>query len=168
MTYTFRYDHESGAFYIRVREGEYAETVDLVGPGFGAYMDVDQEGNVLGFEFLSFEEFAEFIERNDGNVEIPERVRETAVFRWSSAENRPEVQGLRDALESLPFEEQEVLRQRYMEGLTTSDMAERKGTSVAEVVQDIHTALRALKRALGTVPEDKEDSSLEEALTRIA
>ena len=51
------HDPESGAFYIRVRNGEYHETIPLGEPGFGAGVDVDAEGNVLGFEFLSFEEY---------------------------------------------------------------------------------------------------------------
>lgn len=78
MTYMFRYDRESGAFYIRVREGEYSETMDLVDPGFGAYVDLDVEGNVLGFEFLSFEELTSFIEGKGGRVEIPDRLPENS------------------------------------------------------------------------------------------
>lgn len=62
MTYTFEHDPESGAFYIRVREGDYHETIPLGEPGFGAGVDVDAEGNVLGFEFLSFEEYVEMID----------------------------------------------------------------------------------------------------------
>ena len=54
MTYRFEHDPESGAFYIRLRDGDYHETISLGEPGFG--VDVDAEGNVLGFEFLSFEE----------------------------------------------------------------------------------------------------------------
>lgn len=91
-----KFDKESGAFYLTIREGEYSETLDLVDPGFGAYMDVDVEGNVLGVEFLSFEEFAEITENG---LEIPDRVedaeafiasrkREPAVFRWDSGEKR--------------------------------------------------------------------------------
>ena len=34
-----------------------------------------QKGNVLGFEFLSFEEFSGFIEGQGGRVEIPECIR---------------------------------------------------------------------------------------------
>ena len=63
MTYRFEHDPESGAFYIRVREGEYHETIPLEEPGFGAGVDVDAEGNVLGFEFLSFAEYGELVER---------------------------------------------------------------------------------------------------------
>lgn len=74
MTYRFEHDPESGALYLRVREGEYHETIPLVEPGFGAGVDVDAEGNVLGFEFLSFEEYAEVLARHGGELEIPDRL----------------------------------------------------------------------------------------------
>lgn len=73
MTYKLTYDPESGVFYIRVREGEYAETMHPGGAGgedFG--VDVDEEGSVLGVAFLSFEEYAEVIARSGGKLEIPE------------------------------------------------------------------------------------------------
>ena len=73
MPYRFEYDPESGAFYIRVRDGEYHETIPLGEPGFGASVDVDAEGNVLGFEFLSFEEYVELID-HAGSLEVPERL----------------------------------------------------------------------------------------------
>ena len=87
-----KFDKESGAFYITIRDGEYSETLDLVDPGFGAYVDIDAEGNVLGLEFLSFEEFAEITAEG---LEIPERIedveafiesrkKEPAVYRWDS------------------------------------------------------------------------------------
>lgn len=75
MSYHFEHDPESGAFYIRVREGEYHETIALAEPGFGAGVDVDAEGYVLGFEFLSFEEYAELLARAGGKLEIPEKLR---------------------------------------------------------------------------------------------
>ena len=56
MTYTFEHDPESEAFYIRVREGDYHETI-LRASRLRRRVDVDAEGNVLGFEFLSFEEY---------------------------------------------------------------------------------------------------------------
>ena len=85
----------AGAFYIRVREGEYSETVPLGEIGGGAGVDVDAEGNVLGFEFLSFEEFAEITDRETGGLEIPGRIEdvealiesrkpEPAMYRWNS------------------------------------------------------------------------------------
>ncbi len=72
MTYRFEHDPRSGAFYIHVRDGEYHETIPLVEPGFGAGVDVDAEGNVLGFEFLSFAEYAELVEHSGGSLEVPD------------------------------------------------------------------------------------------------
>jgi uncharacterized protein YuzE len=76
VTYTFEHDPEAGAFYIRVRKGDYHETIPLGEPGFGAGVDVDAEGNVLGFEFLSFEEYVEAI-NHAGVLEVPERLETT-------------------------------------------------------------------------------------------
>lgn len=74
MTYRFEHDPESGALYIRLREGEISYTAPLGDvPGLGATMDLDAEGNVLGVEFLSFEEFAELVEITGGVLELPER-----------------------------------------------------------------------------------------------
>ena len=50
----FRYDPQSGALYIRLRDGRVDETLP-VSEGF--YLDIDDEGRVLGAEFLSLEEF---------------------------------------------------------------------------------------------------------------
>lgn len=70
----FEFDPESGAIYVRVRNGGIAETLEMAEPGFGAYLDIDREGNVLGVEFLSFEEFAELTARYGGKLEIPDTV----------------------------------------------------------------------------------------------
>ena len=77
----FEHDPESGALYIRVREGEIAETLDLAEPGFGAHMDIDHEGNVIGVEFLSFEEYADVVRRSGGALEITDRVEDPQHFR---------------------------------------------------------------------------------------
>ena len=90
-----------GAFYIKVRDGEYSETVPLGEIGGGAGVDIDSEGNVLGFEFLSFEEFVEVIERAGGNLEIPYRLtlpglqlaeESLATFDWFRESIRPSSQ----------------------------------------------------------------------------
>jgi uncharacterized protein YuzE len=85
MTYRFEHDPQSGAFYVRLRSGKYHETVPLGEPGFGAGVDVDDQGTVLGVEFLSFEEYAEAVERAGGRLEIPERIEDPAHFRLSPA-----------------------------------------------------------------------------------
>ncbi len=85
MTYRFEHDPQSGAWYIRVREGAYHETIPLAEPGFGAGVDVDADGNVLGVEFLSFEEYAELVARNGGKLSLPERIEDPATFKLSPA-----------------------------------------------------------------------------------
>lgn len=67
-----RYDPESGALYFRLVEGEIEETLDLPSPG--GYMDVSAEGDVMGLEFLSIQEFVMFLSGFGGEVELPERV----------------------------------------------------------------------------------------------
>ena len=79
------YDSESGALYLKVREGVYSETVELAEPGFGAGLDIDEDGRVLGVEFLSLEEMGEFIERLGGTLELPERVEDPEHFHLLSA-----------------------------------------------------------------------------------
>jgi uncharacterized protein YuzE len=72
MTYRFEHDPESGAIYIRLRDGEISETAPLGDSGLSATVDLDAEGNVLGVEFLSFEEFAELVAGAGGVLELPE------------------------------------------------------------------------------------------------
>ncbi len=86
MTYRFEHDSESGALYIRLREGEYRETVPLVEPGYGAGLDVDAEGNILGVEFLSFEEYAEVVGRAGGCLEIPERIEDPGSYGTAASD----------------------------------------------------------------------------------
>ena len=74
------FDPESGALYIHVREGDVEETLDLAEPGFGAHVDVDREGNVLGLEFLSFEEYAVLVTRSGGALQIPDRIENSTSF----------------------------------------------------------------------------------------
>lgn len=81
----FEFDPESGALYVRVREGQIEETLDLAEPGFGAHLDIDREGNVMGVEFLSLQEFEELVARASGTLELPERVEDPANFRLSPA-----------------------------------------------------------------------------------
>ncbi len=124
MPYRFEYDPESGAFYIRVKDGEYHETIPLGEPGFGAGVDVDAEGNVLGFEFLSFEEYVEFID-HAGSLEVPERLETTPVEEDPSPA---------ELMAALTPREREVLR-LLTEGLTTQEVASRLSISPAAVKQ---------------------------------
>ncbi len=64
------HDKESGALYIRLRDGEYDHTEDF-SEGADVYLDVDRRGNVLGLEALSFEDLAQAIEERGGELEVP-------------------------------------------------------------------------------------------------
>lgn len=77
----FERDPESGAFYVRFQEGEIEETLDLAEPGFGAQIDIDHEGNVLGVEFLSFKEYADLIRRSGGVLELPRKIEDPQHLR---------------------------------------------------------------------------------------
>jgi uncharacterized protein YuzE len=80
------HDKVSGALYIRLRDGEYDHTEDY-SEGADVYLDVDDRGNVLGLEALSFEDLAQAIEESGGELEVPERlvpVEGSATFRWES------------------------------------------------------------------------------------
>ncbi len=73
----FEYDKEVNALYIYLRgkipEGGVARTVELEP---GVYLDADREGRILGVEFLDLRNFRVFLERNGGEVDIPEHVRD--------------------------------------------------------------------------------------------
>lgn len=67
------HDKESGALYIRLREGRYDHTEDFSRLA-DVYLDVDAEGNVLGLEALSFEDLAQAIGERGGKLELPEHL----------------------------------------------------------------------------------------------
>jgi uncharacterized protein YuzE len=74
-----RYDPQSGALYIRLREGQIYRILELAE---GVYLDIDVEGRVLGAEFLSLEEFAEFASRQGKvGVKLPDRLVDPGSFR---------------------------------------------------------------------------------------
>src|SRR5215203_4321547 len=73
----FEYDKEANALYIYLRgkipEGGVARTVELEP---GVYLDADGAGRILGVEFLEIGNFRMFLERNGGQVDIPEHIRD--------------------------------------------------------------------------------------------
>lgn len=140
MTYRFEHDSESGAFYIRVRDGEYHETIPLVEPGFGAGVDVDAEGNVLGFEFLSFEDYEELVERACGSLEVPERLEASSVRdRSETDENLTSV----ETMVTLTLRERQVL-QLLAEGLTNREIAGRLSLSQSTVRVHLRNVMKFL------------------------
>jgi len=164
VIYRITHDPESGAFYVRLREGEYYETVPLGDPGLGAGVDVDADGNVLGLEFLSFEEFAEVLSDRGGALDIPERLATegtpsqpagSALMRWSTGgagarakTSRPGGEALRAALSSLSPEDQEILRLLYFEGRTSDETADLLGISRVSFRVRHRAALRRLRASL--------------------
>ena len=121
MTDRFEHDPESGAFYIRVRDVDYHETISLGEPGLGAGVDVDAEGNVLRFQFLSFEEYVEAID-HAGALEAPERLETTPEEDTSPAK----------IMATLTPRERQVF-QLLAEGLTTQEVAGRLSVSQTTV-----------------------------------
>jgi uncharacterized protein YuzE len=79
-----RYDPESGALYVRVREGAIEETVQHAD---GVYLDIDVEGRVLGAEFLTLKELAEAVTAEGGKWELPERIEDPDAYEAARAES---------------------------------------------------------------------------------
>ncbi len=79
-----RYDPESGALYMRIREGAIEETVQHAD---GVYLDIDAEGRVLSAEFLTLKELAEAITAEGGRWELPERIEDPDAYEVARAES---------------------------------------------------------------------------------
>lgn len=77
-----RYDPESGALYVRVRDGAIEESVQHAD---GVYLDIDAEGRVIGAEFLTLKELAEAITAEGGGWELPERIEDPDSYEASRA-----------------------------------------------------------------------------------
>jgi uncharacterized protein YuzE len=75
-------DTAAGAVYMKIRDGEVAETVEVADAD--AYVDLDAEGYVLGIEFLSLDEFHRFIQAA-GGLNVPERIEDPADFQLAPA-----------------------------------------------------------------------------------
>lgn len=166
MSYRFEHDPQSGAFYVRVREGEYRETIPLADePGFGAGVDVDGEGNVLGFEFLSFEEYAELLARSGGTLEVPDVV-ENRESPLSLEEPESPDTILDAAISSLPPGQQTFLRLYFEEGYTMAEISKMVGSSEDVVRARMTSAINAVRRELATVEED-DSLQLEERLEKV-
>ncbi|MDP8951313.1 MAG: DUF2283 domain-containing protein [Actinomycetota bacterium] len=77
-----RYDPESGAGYIRVREGRYGESLEIAP---GCYLAIAEDGQVMGLEFLSLEELAEAASMRAGGLDLPDHVKDPEAFHLSKA-----------------------------------------------------------------------------------
>lgn len=170
-----KFDKESGAFYLKIRDGEYSETLDLVDPGFGAYMDLDVEGNVLGVEFLSFEEFAEITE---SGLEIPDQVESVEAFieerqNYARARTEPEMAERRErvyaALAALSPKELEVVELYFYRGLKAPEIADLQGKSLDAIRATLRSAVENLKTTLHPESGDAEnEAEIREDLLLIA
>lgn len=67
------HDKESGALYIKIREGKLDHAEDF-SERADVYLDVDADGNVLGLEALSFEDLAQAITEHGGKLDVPEKI----------------------------------------------------------------------------------------------
>lgn len=165
----FEHDPQSGAFYIKIREGVYRETIPLAEPGFGAGVDVDAEGNVLGFEFLSFDEYAELVARSGGTLEIPDILERTA----TAVEESPRSQRLahedfREKLEaaitSLSPRQQQIVQLYYYDGLRRNEIALELGISKSAVARHQRDALIAIRNKVVHGDDRSVSRPLEEQL----
>lgn len=137
----FTHDPESGAFYVRVREGTYHETLDLAEPGFGAHVDVDEQGYVLGAEFLSFEEFAEIIALAGGKLDLPERVVDAEEIFQLSEQAPPLLNVVLDQ------EQKRVLQLHFFQGLSYPEVASVLDVPISTVYRRLRAGLQALASA---------------------
>jgi uncharacterized protein YuzE len=66
-----RYDADADAMYVRIREGENAETVEVEQM---VYVDLDGEGRPIGIEFVVANDFLGFLARQDVEFVLPARI----------------------------------------------------------------------------------------------
>lgn len=64
------YDPSVDSHYVTVREVAIAATVEV---GDDVYYDLDDEGRVVGAEFLSSDALLEHISDHGGQLDLPER-----------------------------------------------------------------------------------------------
>lgn len=157
-----RFDPVSGALYLRVREGEIEETIPLAYPGFGASVDVDRKGTVMGLEFLSLEELAEIIVRAGGTLEIPDVVKDTELPLFPEGRQEVDAEDLNESLRrriqadiaSLPPRQQEILRAVFQEGLSQAEIARKQGITEDEVITQLKDAINNIRRSSSMPDED--------------
>ena len=128
-------------------------------PGAG----VDADGKVLGFEFSSFAEYAEMVERAGGSLEVPDRLR---ALTTSDSGQDPEI--LRDAISSLEPQGRDLLQLLIRDGLNIRDAAERLEISLAVAFRLRSVALENLRAKLyGSTTTSGTDRSIEVALSKL-
>ncbi len=71
MVMRFEIDTDVNALYVQFNEGEVDRTVEV---NESMFIDLDEHGNTLGFEFLDANDFIAFIGRHGGKIGIPAQV----------------------------------------------------------------------------------------------
>lgn len=148
------YDKESGALYIKLRDGEYDHTEDF-SERADVYVDVDAAGNVLGLESLSFDDLAQAIEERGGELVVPER--------WDSLQQITR-RTMVEALASLEPRQKELLQLRFYDGLNIRETSERLGISVLAAQRLQNQAIHKLREMLTPGRMTEEDERLFQAL----
>lgn len=68
---SIEFDKQANALYVRVRQGDVSQTVEFAED---VYLDVDENGDVLGAEFVYADDFFSLLGRLEGRLDIPEHV----------------------------------------------------------------------------------------------
>lgn len=148
------HDKESGALYIKLREGEYDHTEDF-SESADVYVDVDATGNVLGLEALSFDDLVQAIEERGGELDVPER--------WGILPQTTR-RTIVEALDSLEPRQKELLNLMFYEGLTLSEAADQLGISALAARRLQSRAVSELREKLTLDRMSEEDERLFQAL----
>jgi uncharacterized protein YuzE len=69
----FRLDRDVNALYIALRQGEVSKTIELTD---SVYVDVDDQDEPIGIEFINADEFVPFLREHADDAKIPPLIRE--------------------------------------------------------------------------------------------
>jgi uncharacterized protein YuzE len=83
MKIRFELDPQVNALYVRFADGEVAHTVEIEE---ALFIDVSEEGEPLGIEFVNADDFLPFLRRHEGLLKIPERLKDDAAGLFSAAD----------------------------------------------------------------------------------
>lgn len=78
----FKLDKDINALYIRLAPGAVARTVEI---GNQVYVDVDQDDEPLGVEFINAEDFLVFLREHGIEEDLPPRIKERVTELFSLA-----------------------------------------------------------------------------------
>ncbi|HEU5422873.1 MAG TPA: DUF2283 domain-containing protein [Nitrolancea sp.] len=65
------FDKLVNILYLRLRPGTVERTIEFAQD---VYLDIDDEGHVLGAEFVNAGDFFAILNQHDGKLDIPERI----------------------------------------------------------------------------------------------